>query len=406
MTIFAVVDTRQAEARPAWGAIYAMALCVAVLIASEFMPASLLSPIAHDLRLTEGQAGQAIGISGVFAVVTSLFITVLTGKLDRRIILIALAALLVVSGSIVAFAPNFLVLMTGRAMLGIAIGGFWSISAAMVMRLVPAASVPRGLAILNAGNAISTTIAAPLGSFMGGLIGWRGAFFCVVPLALVAVVWQAGTLPRLPATDKEGSGNVLRLLKDQNVVIGLVAVMLLFMGQFALFTYMRPFLEQVTGVNVSTLSGLLLLIGVAGFIGTTLIGKFIDKNLHLTLAAIPAILACLAVALALFGTSLWITAVLLAVWGLVATAAPVAWWSWLTQTMPNDAEAGGGVMVATIQLAITAGATVGGMVFDSRGAVTDFLISAAVLALAAVVALVASRVHLPARSPQPQTMSL
>jgi predicted MFS family arabinose efflux permease len=370
-----------------------MALCVVVLIASEFMPVSLLSPIAHDLRLTEGQAGQAISISGASAVVASLFITVLAGKLDRRIVLIALAALLVVSGTIVAFAPNFLLLMIGRALLGIAIGGFWSMSAATVMRLVPAGSVPRGLAILNGGNAIATTVAAPLGSFMGGLIGWRGAFFCVVPLAVTAVIWQAVTLPRLPAEQREESGSMLRLLEDRHVVIGLVAVMFFFMGQFALFTYLRPFLEQVTGVDVSTLSVLLLIIGAAGFIGTSLIGGVIENRLHLTLVAIPAIMAGIAVALALFGTSTWMTAALLAGWGMVGTAAPVAWWTWLTRTVPNDAEAGGGLMVAIVQLAITAGATVGGLVFDASGARADFLSSAAVLALAALVAFVASRAH-------------
>lgn len=379
-----------------WGAVYAMALCVAVLIASEFMPVSLLSPIAHDLGLTEGQAGQAISISGLFAVVTSLFITVIAGRLDRRLVLIGLTALLVVSGALVALAPNFLVLMTGRALLGIAIGGFWSMSAATVMRLVPAASVPRGLAVIYGGNALASTISAPLGSFMGGLIGWRGAFFCVVPLAVAAVIWQAMTLPRLPAEKRDEGGSLLRLFKNREAVIGLVAVMLLFMGQFALFTYLRPFLEQVTGVNISMLSAMLLIVGVAGLIGTSLVGRVLETRLHLTLAVIPAVMAGLAAALALFGASTWITAALLAAWGLVSTAAPVAWSTWLTRTLPNDAEAGGGLMVAVIQLAITVGATVGGMVFDGAGAVADFLGSAAVLALAALVAFIGSRAQRPA----------
>ena len=81
--------------QPRWGAVFAMALCVAGLIASEFMPVSLLSPIAHDLGLTEGQAGQAIAISGIFAMLTSLFITVIAGRLDRRIVLIAFTSLMV-----------------------------------------------------------------------------------------------------------------------------------------------------------------------------------------------------------------------------------------------------------------------------------------------------------------------
>src|SRR2546423_8319248 len=190
MATISIDETSTARVTPAWSAVYAMSLCVFVLIASEFMPVSLLTPIAHELQITEGQAGQAIAISGIFAMVASLFITVIAGKLDRRIVLITLTAILIVSGTTVAFAPNFRVLMIGRALLGIAIGGFWSISAATIMRLVPPESVPRGLAIINGGNAIATTIAAPLGSFMGGLIGWRGAFFCVVPLAAAAVIWE------------------------------------------------------------------------------------------------------------------------------------------------------------------------------------------------------------------------
>src|SRR4051794_6906634 len=119
---------------PAWAAVLAMTLCVATLIASEFMPVSLLTPIAADLHLTEGQAGQAISVSGIFAVLTSLSIAAATGRLDRRIVLLSLTLLVIVSGTIVAFAPNFLVLMIGRALLGVAIGGFWSMSTATVMR--------------------------------------------------------------------------------------------------------------------------------------------------------------------------------------------------------------------------------------------------------------------------------
>jgi predicted MFS family arabinose efflux permease len=384
--------TRTAAAQPAWGAVHAMALCVAVLIASEFMPVSLLSPIADELRLTEGQAGQAIAVSGLFAVATSLSITLLAGRLDRRILLLGLSAMLVVSGAIVALAPDFLVLMAGRALLGVAIGGFWSISAATIMRLVPSAAVPRGLAILNGGNAIATTVAAPLGSFLSGLIGWRGAFFCVVPLAIAALAWQALTLPRLPAAHRPAGRGVVRLLRDRRVATGLLAVMLLFMGQFALFTYLRPFLEQVTGVDVPTLSALLLVVGVAGFVGTTLIGRILERaRLHLVLAAIPAIMAGIAVGLGLFGASTGVTAALLAGWGLVGTAAPVAWWTWLARSLPEDAEAGGGLMVAIIQLAITLGATLGGLVFDAGGAVPDVLGSAAILALAALVAFAGAR---------------
>lgn len=387
--IAAVADTDAAriDDRPArWGAVYAMALCSFVLIASEFMPVSLLSPIAHTLNLTEGKAGQAISISGLFAVITSLSLSSVLGKTDRRIVLLVLTSLLVVSGAIVAFAPTYLVFMAGRALLGIAIGGFWSMSAAIAMRLVPSHAVPKALAVISGGNALATVLAAPLGSFVGSLIGWRGAFFCVVPVAVAAVIWQALTLPPLPVAERQSARGMFALLRRPPVVFGLLTVAMLFVGQFALFTYLRPFLEQVTHVSPAMLSIMLLILGVSGFIGTVLIGRVLNGGLFLTLAVLPALMAATAAALTVLGTSVVAVGILLAVWGFAGTSAPVAWWTWLARTVPDEAEAGGGLMVAIVQLAITLGATMGGIVFDAAGPRAEFLASAGLLAIAALAA--------------------
>jgi predicted MFS family arabinose efflux permease len=375
----------------AWGAVFSLALCVAVLIASEFMPVSLLSPIASDLGVTEGHMGQAISISGIFAVVTSLFVAGATRRIDRRVVVTSFSLLLVISGSIVTFAPNYLVLMIGRALLGIAIGGFWSMSTAIVMRLVPEEAVPKGLAILNAGNAIAATISAPLGSLLGAYIGWRGAFFAVVPLAILAFVWQWTSLPPLPSRREEGSPNVLRLLRRPQVALGMASVMLLFMGQFALFTYLRPFLERVTQVSVSSLSLLLLLMGLAGVVGTYCISSLLRTRLFSILGSIPLVMAAIALGLIAFGTSSVATAALLIAWGLFGTAAPVGWGTWLSKTMPDDAEAGGGLQVATIQLAITMGASIGGWLFDTAGWWTTFSFAAVLLTGSSILAGIAWR---------------
>lgn len=383
----------QPPGQRAWSAVYAMALCVVVLIASEFMPVSLLTSIALDLGLTEGQAGQAISISGIFAVITSLSIAMLAGSMDRRWMLIGMSALLVVSGLIVALAPTYPLLMVGRALLGIAIGGFWSMSAATVMRLVPAASVPHALAIIYGGNALASTVAAPLGSFLGGLIGWRGAFLMVVPLAIAALIWQCVSLPSLPAGRNNEAGSMLGLLRNRQVALGMAAVMMLFMGQFALFTYLRPFLETVTGVGVPMLSTLLLIIGVAGFVGTALVGEVLKAGMHSVLVVIPILMAVVALLLAVLGRSIWVVGILLAIWGLVSTAGPVAWSTWLTRTLPDNAEMGGGLMVAIIQLAITLDATLGGLVYDATGPVLEFGGSAIVLLIAAAFAFISGRVQ-------------
>jgi len=381
----------KAQVEPRWGAVFAMSLGAFVLVASEFMPVSLLTPIATDLNVSEGQAGQGISVSGAFALVTSLFISSLARRLDRKLLLILLTLLTIISGTIVAVASNYLTFMVGRALIGIAIGGFWSLSAATAMRLVPDHQVPRALAIVNGGNALAMVIAAPLGSFLGGIIGWRSAFFCVVPVATIALVWLLLSLPSMKASSALKSGNVFRLFTQPSVALGMAAVCLFFAGQFALFTYLRPFLESVTGVDVATLSLMLLVMGLAGFAGTVLIGGFLKNGLYRTLVVIPILMALIALALVIFGRSVSATAILLGTWGLVATAAPVAWWTWLAKTLPDDAEAGGGLMVAIIQLAIALGATLGGVVFDLSGYRATFEMSAALLLVAAALAVFAAR---------------
>ncbi|MFO1143054.1 MAG: MFS transporter [Amaricoccus sp.] len=388
----AAAEANAAKDRSAhWGGVFAMSLCVFTLIASEFMPVSLLTPIASDLRVSEGQAGQAIAISGAFAVLTSLSISALAGGLDRKLLLLGLTGVMAVSGTLVAVAPNYVIFMIGRALIGVVIGGFWSMSAATAMRLVPQRQVPRALAIFNGGNALATVIAPPLGAFLGSIIGWRGAFFCVVPVAVIVFLWQMVSLPSMRAEPRPGSGNVFRLLGRPLVALGMASVGLFFMGQFALFTYVRPFLETVTQVDVSTLSLVLLAIGIAGVVGTSLIGGFLKDGLHRTLIVIPVSMAAIAGTLIAFGHNLAITTSALAIWGLVGTAAPVGWWTWLARSLPRDAEAGGGLMVAVIQLAITLGAITGGVLFDLSGYRMTFAASAVLLMIAAVLAVLTSR---------------
>lgn len=374
-----------------WSGIWAMTLCVFALIASEFMPVSLLTPIAADLHISEGLAGYGIAISGAFAVLTSLLTPRLAGTMDRKTLLLLLTATMCVSGLVVGLAPNYGVYLVGRAMIGIVIGGFWSLSAATAMRLVPAPSVPRALAIFNGGNALATVVAAPLGSYLGSVIGWRGTFFCLIPVALIALVWQWFSLPGMRVAPGRAQGTVWRLFSRPLVRYGMLGAGLFFMGQFVLFTYLRPFLETVTGVDVATLSSLLLVIGLAGFAGTVVIGAVLKTGLYRVLIGIPLLMAAIALALIVLGSTVQAAFVLLALWGLVATAAPVGWWSWLAEALPEDAEAGGGLMVAVIQLSIALGSTLGGLLFDGSGYRLTFLASAMLLLLAAALAWLTSR---------------
>lgn len=362
----AVSGLSQEETKPAaaWSAVLSMALCVAMLIASEFMPVSLLTPMAEGLRATEGQTGQAISISGLFAVAASLLITTVAGQLNRKGVLVAMTAFMLASLVLVAAAPSFAALMTGRALLGICIGGFWALATAVIMRLVPESDVPKALALMYGGQAIAAAFAAPIGSYLGGMFGWRAVFWALTPIVAVNLVWHVVALPSLPARGRQDFRALFDLVKRPYFRRGLIASMLSWGSAFTMFTYLRPFLEQVTRVDVAMLSILLLVLGCAGFVGTWASGRFLSGSVG-PLLKLPALLmgGC-TLGLLLFGRSAIAAGVFLAIWGATNTAMSVIWMTWMSQNADDAPEAGGSLMVAAIQASILLGAVVGGLLLD------------------------------------------
>lgn len=366
-----------------WSAVAAMSLCVALLIAAEFMPVSLLTPIATDLGASNGMAGLAIAISGLFAVPTSLLIAPLSHRLDRRHVLMGLAVVMLTSLIVIALSPNFTVLMVARALLGIVIGGFWALATATIMRLVSSQSVPKALGILYTGNAVATAFAAPIGSYLGGLIGWRGVFWLLVPLVVINLLWMVLCLPSMHSQVRPHSS--FRLMRRPNVVIAIIGVTLTFAGAFSAFTYFRPFLETRTQVDLPQLSALLLALGLAGFVGTTAVSMLLRRHLYRMLRWLPLVLGVITLALLAVEHHFWSVALMLILWGALNSAIPIAWSAWITQGISDSPESGGGLMVAAIQLAITLGAAVGGWLLDSLSIRATFMGSALLLTAASMV---------------------
>lgn len=369
--------------RPAWGAVISMSLGVFGLVGAEFLPASLLTPMASDLGVTEGMAGQAVTATAAVALVTSLLISVVTRNLDRRLVLLAFTTLLISSNLLVAFAPNLPLLLAGRILLGVALGGFWTLSAATMMRLVPEEYIPRALSIMFSGVSAATVFAAPVGSYLGDVAGWRNVFLAAALLGAVVLVFQLATLPSLPPRGHSRFGTLVEVLRRPIVGRAMLAILLVFTGHFAFFTYIRPFLETVTGVDATGISGILLGFGIASFVGNYLGGILLERSMRLTLAIAPLVMSAIALTLAFTGGSMVTDTAMVVLWGLAFGAVPVAWSTWITRAVPDEAESAGGLFVATINFAIAVGAAGGGAIFDWSSAQTVFLASGVVLILAA-----------------------
>lgn len=382
-------------AAPAWMAVFSLAMGVFGLLTAEYLPASLLTPMATDLGVSEALAGQAVTVTAVMALFAGLLVPRLTRSFGRRVVLLAFTILMIASNLLVALSSNLTVLLVMRILLGIALGGFWSMAAAVAMRLVPANLVPRALSIIFSGIAIGTVVSVPLGSYLGGLYGWRSAFIAAAAVGGITLVFQWCTLPRMAPRKMTHTASVLELLRRPGIAIGMMGCVLAHTGQYALFTYIRPALESVGDIDVDGLALMLLGFGFANFVGTLLAGWLMERSLRATLVLMPALVGVAAFGMILLpvqGTALML---LVALWGMAFGGVPVAWSNWVARAVPDQAETAGGMVVAAVQSSIATGAALGGLVFGFSGVTGVFITAGAVMLLAALVIALRVRVELP-----------
>ena len=376
---------RDEKIQPAWLAVFSLTMGVFGLLTAEYLPASLLTPIARDLGVSESLAGQAVTVTAVIALFAGLLIPRLTRALDRRTVLLSFTALMIFSNLLVALSSGIVMLLAMRILLGIALGGFWSMAAAVAMRLVPERLVPRALSIIFSGIAVGTVVAVPLGSYLGEMSGWRSAFIAAAAVGALSFIFQWLTLPGMPPVVRTRTASVFSLLQRPGVSVGMLGCVLAHTGQYALFTYIRPALEGLAHIDAKGLALILLVFGVANFIGTLSAGWLMERSLRFTLIIMPALVGAAALGMITLPLSIAGLTALVMLWGLAFGGIPVAWSGWVARTLPDEAESAGGMVVAAVQSSIAAGAAIGGLIYGLNGVTGVFITAACIMLTAALV---------------------
>jgi len=384
-------DAPAAWSAATWFAVISLAATSFALVSAEFLPAGLLTPMARDLGISEGTAGQVVTATASVGAVTAMLSNVLIGRLNRKTVLVGLMALAVASNILAALAPNFWLLLVGRAGLGIALSAFWALSVAVVARLVGANATGRGMAIVTLGVSLATIAAPSMGALISDWLGWRSAMAMTAGLAVIAMLLQLLSLPNLPAAASNSLADVFRLTRRRGVQLGMLAIVLLMTGHFAGSVYVRPFLEHVTLLATGPIALALLGFGIAAVIGNIVGGRLADANIHMALLITAALMAFAALALVLWGVHIGAAFGFVTLWGLAFGMGPVVLPTNLSRAAPDALEAAGSLMVTSFQVAITAGAVVGGYVVDNYGATGPLTLTAVLAAATAVLALLQPR---------------
>lgn len=361
-----------------WSGVFSMSMGVSAIMIADFLPSGLLTPIASDLQISEGMAGQMVSVTSFFAVISSLMIASFSKKLDRRFVLSFLSFFCMVSNLIVAFSPNFGVLLFGRILLGIASGGFWALATAVAIRLVKNENIPKALSIILGTASFSSMLAAPFGSLLGEYIGWRDVFVCCAFLGLIGLLWMLSSLPSLEAKEVSSFKENFRVMKKKSVVPGMLAIAAAFCGRFASTTYLRPYFEQDLGLEGMSISLMFLAFDFAYFAGAFYAGKLVSKRFVFSMIVPPLILALTSVGLMFSSFSIVLTTIILLIRGAIFAPIPVVWSSWGPKLLPEQTEVIGGLYVAAVQSSAVVGALLGGVFFDYQGPNAVFAMSGSI----------------------------
>lgn len=390
MSLTTCVDCADVDSLPApaqWPAVASLAMGVFGLVTAEFLPASLLTAMASDLSITEGVAGQTVTATALLGAIAAPSIPLLTRRIDRKYVMVSLTLLLVLSNGLAAMADSLWTLLIARVMLGIALGGFWSMAAALAMRLVPEPQFPRAMSLILTGVSVATVCAAPIGAWMGELWGWRSAFIAAGAVSLVTLVGQLFALPSLPPNANPNLRVLGELLTCPGVRMALLAVLLLISGHFAGFTYIRPLMENVAQLSVGAISAILLGYSIGGFFGNFVGGYIAGRSERHAIVFGGTLIAVLAASLLLAGHSSIVTAIAIVLWGFAFGAFPVGFQIWIVRAAPDQAEGAGGLLVAAFQIAIATGAIGGGLLVDSIGAYGGPIFAVVAMTLGALLTL-------------------
>ncbi|MYS83916.1 MFS transporter [Streptomyces sp. SID5474] len=364
-----------------WLAVAAVAVGTFSVVTAEQLPVGLLTSVGGELGVSEGTAGLMVTVPGLVASATAPILPVLIGRLDRRIVLLGLVTLMVVANILSATAPNFAVLIVSRFLVGISIGGFWSLAAGLAVRMVPERYVPRATAIAFGGATAANVLGVPAGTLIGGLTDWRIAFVALGGLGLLVVVALLLLLPPMPATAPVRLRTLGEQFRNPIVRAGVLATFLLVSGHFAAFTFISPILQDRSGIDEGLIGPVLLAFGLAGIVGNFLAGAAAGRNVRGTIITISVALAALLALFPLAGGTAIGGVALLILWGLAFGGVPVGVQTWILKAAPDATEAATALNTSMFNLAIALGALFGGILVNTVSTAGVLLFGAALSAL-------------------------
>ena len=359
--------TTKTTERANFAPVIALACAAFIFNTTAFIPVALLSDIAQGFAMSEAKVGWMMTIYAWIVSLMSLPFMLLTAKQERRSLLIKLFLLFITSHLLSVFAWNYWVLLVSRVGVALSHAVFWSITAALTLRVAPKGKQTQAIGLLAIGSALAMVLGLPLGRLIGQLLGWRATFAVIGIIALVVMLILARLLPNLPSKNAGSLASVPMLFKRPLLVGLYVLTIIIVSAHFTAYSYIEPFMLNISQMSAQTATFILLVFGLSGIVASLLFNRLHRFGPAKFLVTAMGILVGALCLLQPLSDNTYFMFLLVFVWGIGISAVSLSLQIRVLQLAPDATDVAMAMFSGIYNIGIGGGALIGGQVMQHLG---------------------------------------
>lgn len=372
------------------GALLPLTTTAFLMIVTETMPAGVLPAMAQDLDVAPSAIGLLVSVYALASAAAAIPVVALTRRLPRRPLLIGLLFCFALANSVTALSASYALTVAARIIAGLAAGVAWPVVIGFAVRISDGRNVGRAVAMTLVGSTVAMVAGLPLGTMMGGVLGWRVSYALLSAVALGIVAWVLAILPSVSGLEEEQASSIKHVARIPGMRQVLLVTLLGIIAHYALYTYIAPFAGMLSLTHGTTEA--LLLFGSGALIGVTTVGRLTDKSPFGVAVTAPALTVVSLLVLFLVRSPA-IEVVMIFLWGCSFGGLPTILQSATARIAGRaHAELATAMLTTVYNTGIFSGGALGGLVFDRFGAARIPLLSVSFIAAALMIILVNARV--------------